>query len=112
MGHEGNFQMSTFGALIVLAMLVGYFFFAFGGLAPVFTDPAERARLAARPERAIFALIGLVLLGMLIVGICIPSLGEITLFSVGNYNIRIWGIGLIGSFAWMLLGWRSMNGWD
>jgi hypothetical protein len=92
--------MTIFGLLVLLAF--------FGWLASLayefFTSPTERTRFSARPGRMLFALLGVSLFSMFLVGICIPAIGEITLFSTGNLNFRIWGIGLVGLFAWFLLG--------
>jgi hypothetical protein len=99
----------TFYTFVVLLILVGYFWWLARLVHEFFTNPRERARLVARPERMFFTLLGVVLFTMFLVGICIPSIGEITIISIGSQNFRIWGVGLLGSFAWLAFAWRTMN---
>jgi hypothetical protein len=100
----------TFYDLFRLLILVAYFGWLASLARELITNSIERARFFARPERALFVLLGVVLMTMFLVGICIPAIGEITVFSIANQNFRIWGIGLIGSFVWLAFGgWRMAN---
>lgn len=96
--------MTIFGILVLVAF--------FGWLASLayefFTSPTERTRFSARPGRMLFVLLGVVLFSMFLVGICIPAIGEITVFSTSVLKFRIWGIGVVGLFAWFLLGGFQM----
>jgi hypothetical protein len=100
----------TFYDLFSLLVLVAYFGWLASLARELFTNPIERARFCARPGRMLFVLSGVALLTMLLVGICVQAIGEITVFSIGDQKFRIWGIGLVGSFAWLALGdWRMAN---
>jgi hypothetical protein len=99
----------TFYDLFRLLMLVAYLSWLAVLGRELVTKPEERARFFGNPERVVFVLIGLVLFSMFIVGICVPAIGEIEIFSIGGQHIRIWGIGLVGSFAWLACGWRMAN---
>jgi hypothetical protein len=97
--------MTIFGLIFGLLVLLAFFWWVASLAHEFFTSPTERTRFAARPGPMLYALLSLVLLGMLLVGIFIPAIGEITVFSTGGLKFRIWGIGLVGSFAWLLLRW-------
>src|SRR5271167_2413708 len=100
----------TFYELFSLLLLVVYFGWLASLARELFTNPSERARFFARPERALFVLSGVVLTTIFLVGICVPAIGEITVFTMGEQKFRIWGIGLVGSFAWLAFGgWRMAN---
>jgi hypothetical protein len=100
----------TFYQLFGLVILVAYFGWLFSLGRELVRNPDERARFFARPARMLFVFSAVVLFTMFLVGAFIPAIGEITILSVGSYNFRIWGVGLAGSFLWLVLGgWRMAN---
>jgi hypothetical protein len=92
-----------FGFLILAAYIWWLGSFAY----ELITNADGRKRFFSRPGRALFVFCAVLLFTMLLVGISIPAIGEISIGSIGSYKIRIWGVGLIGSFLWLALGgWR------
>lgn len=97
----------SFYQLFGFAILFAYVWWL-GSLAyELITNANERKRFFSRPGRALVVFCAVLLFTMLLVGIFIPAIGEISIGSIGGYKIRIWGVGLVGSFLWLALGgWR------
>jgi hypothetical protein len=84
-------MMMIFAILVALVTL-----YWLGSLAYQYVaNPAERSQLNKRPGQLLLALLGVVLLVMLLVGILVPPFGNLSVL-VGDYQFRIWAIGLIG----------------
>jgi len=83
--------MTVLAILVALAVL-----YWFGSLAYAYsTSPIERARLNKQPVHMLVALLAIVSLLMLLLGICVPGLGNLSII-LGQHQFRIWTIGLVG----------------
>jgi hypothetical protein len=88
--------MTIIGILVALGVL-----YWLGSLAyKYFTDPIERSRLNKEPVRILLALLTAVFLAMLLVGICIPPFGNLSIL-IGAQEFRVWAIGLAGCIVVM-----------
>jgi hypothetical protein len=99
--------MSTFGILFGIFISLALLYWLASLAHEYFTNPAERARLNGNPRDLLFAMFAALFMVMGIVGICIEPFGNL-IIPVGNYQFRVWAVGLVGMIA--VLAIRFMSG--
>jgi hypothetical protein len=96
--------MTILAILVALAVLYWLGSLAYSYL----TDPTERSRLNKRPGLIVIALLAAVSVVILLIGIYSPF-GELSIL-IGEQQLRIWIIGLIGCVVFTAVGYIMRRG--
>jgi amino acid transporter len=96
--------MTILAILVALAVLYWLGSLAYSYL----TDPEERSRLNKRPGLMVIALLAALSVVILLIGIYSPF-GELSIL-IGEQQLRIWIIGLIGCVIFTAVGYMMRRG--